>query len=56
MKIFLNLLFHELFYALTGAILLFAGLEFLAPGIISAYLNLNYLLLIWLIDGIIIAW
>lgn len=49
MKIF----FRELFYALTGAILLLAGLEIVWPGIILAYLNLNYVLLAWLISGII---
>lgn len=49
-----NIFFYELFYALTGAILIFSCLEIFWPGIISAYLNLNYVLMFWLIIGIII--
>mgnify|MGYP001567969228 CR=1 FL=1 len=45
---------NELFYVLTGALLIFVGLEIFWPGIILAYLNLNYVLLVWLIIGIII--
>lgn len=56
MKNFFNLFWPELFYVLTGALALSAGLEFLAPGIILAYFNLNYLLLAWLLNGIIILW
>ena len=46
--------FFELFYALTGAIVIFSSLEILAPGLVVAYFNLNYLLLFWLIIGIIL--
>ncbi|MFA6306276.1 MAG: hypothetical protein WCV70_00070 [Patescibacteria group bacterium] len=53
-KNFINDFFHELFYVLTGAILIFACLEIIWPGIILAYLNLNYALIFWLIVGIII--
>lgn len=53
-KNFSNIFFHELFYVLTGALLIFAGLEIFWPGIVLAYLNLNYVLLFWLIIGIII--
>lgn len=53
MKTFLHNFLAELFYALTGAILIGAILEIIWPGMILAYFNLNYLLLIWLIIGII---
>jgi hypothetical protein len=54
MKIFIRNFLLELFYVLTGAVLLFAGLEIIWPGLVLAYLNLNYFLLLWLIIGIII--
>lgn len=53
-KIFIRAFFHELFYVLTGALLIFTVLEIFWPGIVLAYLNLNYVLLFWLIIGIII--
>jgi len=53
-KNFINNFFYELFYALTGAILIFSCLEIFWPGIVLAYLNLNYVLIFWLIIGIII--
>ena len=53
-KTFINDFFYELFYVLTGAILIFACLEIFWPGIVLAYLNLNYVLIFWLIVGIII--
>ena len=52
-KSFINDFFYELFCVLTGAILIFAGLEIFWPGVITAYLNLNYVLIFWLIIGII---
>lgn len=55
-KIFFNNFFYELFYVLTGAILIFTCLEIFWPGIILAYLNLNYVLIFWLIIGIIILY
>lgn len=53
-KNFINDFFYELFHVLTGAILIFACLEIIWPGVILAYLNLNYVLMFWLIVGIII--
>ena len=49
-----NDFFRELFYVLTGAILIFACLEIFWPGIVLAYLNLNYVLIFWLVIGIMI--
>ena len=53
-KLFFKIFSQELFYALTGAILLSTGLEIIWPGTVLAYLNLNYVLLAWLLNGIII--
>lgn len=53
-KNFINNFFYELFYVLTGAMLIFACLEIFWPGMVLAYLNLNYVLIFWLITGIII--
>jgi hypothetical protein len=54
MKIFINDFIKEFFYVLTAALLIFVCLEIFWPGIILAYFNLNYLLIIWLLNGIII--
>lgn len=53
-KDFINIFFRELFYVLSFAILIFAFLEIFWPGMVLAYLNLNYVLIFWLIAGIII--
>jgi len=53
-KNFIVNFFYELFYVLTGAILIFVCLEIFWPGTVLAYLNLNYVLIFWLIIGIII--
>jgi hypothetical protein len=49
-----RLITEELFYALTAALLVFGILEFIKPRLVLAYFNLNYLLLAWLIFGIIL--
>jgi hypothetical protein len=54
MRILIRHLLFELFYVFTGAVLTFASLEIIWPGIILAYLNINYVLIFWLIIGIII--
>ncbi|MDD5290497.1 MAG: hypothetical protein PHZ04_00055 [Patescibacteria group bacterium] len=50
----INLIFKELFYALTGALVIFVVLELAWPNIVLAYLNLNWVLLSWLFAGIIV--
>ncbi|MDD4900675.1 MAG: hypothetical protein PHS62_00995 [Patescibacteria group bacterium] len=55
MKLFIHNFLQELFYALTGAILIFTFLEIISPGMVLAYFNLNYLLLFWPIIGIIVV-
>jgi hypothetical protein len=48
----LLLILKEMFYALSGAIAIFFLMEFIKPGIVIAHLNLNLLLILWLIIGI----
>jgi hypothetical protein len=45
----------ELFYSISIALVIFTLLEIIHPGIVLAYLNLNLLLLTWLILGIFIV-
>lgn len=49
-KIFL----YELFYVLAGALIIFIVLEAVWPGVVLAYININWVLILWLIDGIFI--
>lgn len=44
----------ELFYALTGALLIFCFLEIIRPGVVLAYININWVLIFWLIVSIIV--
>ena len=44
----------ELFYVLTGAMLVFIVMELFWPGVVLAYININWLLIFWLIVGIVI--
>lgn len=44
----------ELFYFLSILLVVFVILELFWPRIILAYINLNYVLLIWLLNGIIL--
>ncbi len=44
----------EFFYTLTGALVIFVLLEFAWSGIVLAYINMNWVLIIWLIVGIVI--
>jgi len=50
----LNPYLSELFYPATAALVIFAVMEIFWPGIVLAYLNLNLVLLFWLIISIII--
>jgi len=54
MKNNLNIISCEIFYVLTGAIIIFALMESVEPDIVLAYLDLNWLLIFWLIVGIFI--
>lgn len=54
MKLKLSLFLKELFYALTGALAVFVVMEIFWPGIVLAYININYVLIFWLAAGIVI--
>ena len=44
----------ELYYASTAAVLIFTALEFAHPGIVLAYININHVLLFWLVLVIVL--
>lgn len=48
------IILKEIFYTLTGALIIFAILEIIWPGLVLAYINTNWVLIIWLIVGIVI--
>lgn len=50
----INSVLKEIFYVLTGALVVFAFLELVWPGVVLAYINLNWVLILWLLDGILI--
>ena len=45
---------QELFYVLSGALVLFILLEIVKPQIVVAYLNISFWLLLWLLNGMIL--
>jgi len=45
---------RELFYILTIALLIFSIMELLAPNIVQAYISLNLVLLLWLVNGMVL--
>lgn len=51
----INNALKEFFYTLTGALVIFILLELSWPGIVLAYINLNFVLIFWLIIGIVIV-
>ena len=51
----LKIYLKEIFYVLTGAMFIFALLEFIHQGIVIAYINFNIILLLWLTNGIIVV-
>jgi len=44
----------ELFYVLTGALIIFCLMELIHQGIVLAYININLVLIFWIIDVIFI--
>ncbi len=50
----INMIFKEIFSVLTWTLALFIVLELIHPGIVIAYINTNFVLLFWLINGIIL--
>ena len=50
----LRIYLYEFFYVLAGAIAIFILLEIVWTGIVLAYININWVLILWLIDSIFI--
>ena len=50
----MRLFFSELFYVSTGALAVFYFMEIIWPGVVLAYINLNWILIFWLIIGTVI--
>lgn len=48
----IRLISQELFYFSSLALLVFIAMEIAFPRIVLAYLNLNYLICLWLASGI----
>ncbi len=53
MKEKFNTIFTEIFYCLAGASVIFALFETVKPGLVLAYININWVLILWLSAGII---
>ena len=48
------LIIKEVFYALLVALVVFIVMEMIKPNIVQSYINLNVLLILWLIFGMIL--
>jgi len=55
MKKILGILTVEIFYILTASLFIFTCLELIWPRLILAYINLNMILIFWLVFGIFIV-
>jgi len=49
----LYLITKEIFYTLTFALFIFSALELFFPNIVQAYFSLNFVLILWLLSGIV---
>lgn len=54
-KFALKTILIEIFYVLSAGLLIFYLMEFTFPGIVLAYFNLNLVLILWLIVGIVLV-
>lgn len=45
---------EEIFYVLTGALVIFVIMEIVWSGIVLAYININWVLIFWLINVILL--
>ncbi len=53
-KQIIYLMARELFYVLTGALAIFIVLEIIHPFLVLAYINIGYVLIFWLLAGIVV--
>lgn len=49
-----NIIAREIFYLLFGAIISFGALEVVWPRSVLAYIDLNWLLIGWVVSGIVV--
>lgn len=49
----LAIISREIFYFFTVLIIVIIGLEILWPNIFLAYFNLNYVIVLWVVSGLI---
>ncbi len=49
-----NLIIRESFYFLTALAAVFIAFEIIWPNIILAYFNLNYLIILWFVVGLLL--
>ncbi|MDO8260762.1 MAG: hypothetical protein Q7T50_04690 [Candidatus Magasanikbacteria bacterium] len=50
-----RLILKEIFYCLSASLVVFSCLELVFPNIILAYLNLDLVLILWVIVGIMVV-
>jgi len=50
----IKIVLKEFFYVLFCSIVIFSVLEVIRPGTVLSYFNINYLLIFWLIVGILL--
>jgi len=48
------MILKEIFYTITGALVIFCFLEIISPNLVLAYVNINWILIVWFFNGIII--
>ena len=47
-------LIWEIYYVLSGAIIIFSLMEIIKPRLVIGYVNLNLIFVLWLLSGIIL--
>lgn len=50
----IKIISQELFYVLTVVLIIFFVIELLFPGMVLAYININWVLIFWVINVILI--
>ncbi len=51
-KLSVEIIIREVFWAVTGALVLFVILEVIKPFSVLSYFNLNYLVILWIITAL----
>ena len=50
-----QIVLKETFYMLTGALIILSVMEMIHPGVVLAYINIDWVLIFWLIDVILLT-